>query len=131
MNKAFIYIIIGAGLWGTIGWFVKHLYSYDFTPMEVVTLRVISAAIILILYLSFKAPKQLILKKWTDVGYFIGTGIFSITFFNYCMFMTIELSTIPVSTALLYTAPGFVIILSLLFFIESITKINLTTLLIT
>src|SRR5690625_104764 len=131
MNRAFIFIITGAGLWGTIGWFVKHLYTYGFTPMEVVSLRAFTAAFVLIFYLSLTSPKMLKLKKFTDIKYFIGTGIFSIIFFNYCMFMTIELSTIPVATALLYTAPGFVIILSFLFFKEPITKIKLATLLIT
>src|SRR5690625_3014258 len=131
MNRAFIFIITGAGLWGTIGWFVKHLYAYGFTPMEVVSLRAFTAAFVLIVYLSLTSPKMLKLKKFTDIKYFIGTGIFSIIFFNYCMFMTIELSTIPVATALLYTAPGFVIILSFLFFKEPITKIKLATLLIT
>jgi|SRR5690625_371010 len=131
MNKAYIYIIIGAGLWGIIGWFVKHLYSYDFTPMEVVTLRVVSAALILVIYLLIKSPKQLKLYQLSDVKYFIGTGIFSITFFNYCMFTTIELSTIPVATALLYTAPGFVIVLSFLLFKEPLTRLKIITLFIT
>src|SRR5690625_4958836 len=99
--------------------------------MGVVSLRAFTAAFVLIVYLIFTLQKMLILKKFTEIKYFIGTGIFSIIFFNYCMFMTIELSTIPVATALLYTAPGFVIILSFLFFKEPITKINLTTLLIT
>src|SRR5699024_12863391 len=57
----------------------------------------------------------------------------SIIFFNYSMFKTIELSTIPVSAALLYTAPAFVIILSFIFFREAITRrklIDLTSTLI-
>lgn len=131
MNRAFIFVITGAGLWGTIGWFVKHLYAYGFTPMEVVALRAFTAAFVLVIYLSITAPKMLRLKKITDIKYFIGTGIFSIIFFNYCMFTTIELSTIPVATALLYTGPGFVIILSFLFFKEPLTKVKIATLLIT
>jgi len=122
MNRAFIFIIAGAALWGTIAIYVKKLYTFGFTPMEVVTLRVVTAAIILVIYLACKAPKQLILTKWTDIGYFIGTGIFSIIFFNYSMFKTIELASIPVSAALLYTAPAFVIIMSFFLFKEPITK---------
>src|SRR5699024_12534378 len=76
--KAFIYIITGAALWGTIGFYVENLYAYGFTPMEVVTLRVSTAAMMLLIYMSFYAPKQLKLKKWTDISYFIGTGVFSI-----------------------------------------------------
>src|SRR5690625_6169646 len=47
------------------------------------------------------------------------------------MFKTIELSTLPVANALLYTAPAFVIILSVILFNESITKIKVITLIIT
>src|SRR5690625_17477 len=122
MNRAFILIIIGAALWGTIGFYVKNLYSYGFTPMEVVTLRVSTASIILFVYLASKAPTHLKLEKFGDIKYFIGTGIGSIIFFNYCMFKTIELATIPISAALLYTAPAFVILLSYILFREALTK---------
>ncbi|WP_164669203.1 DMT family transporter [Virgibacillus doumboii] len=131
MNKAFLYIIIGAGLWGTIGWYVKNLYTYGFTPMEVVTLRAWSAAIILVIYLLITAPKKLKLTSASDIKYFIGTGVFSIIFFNYCMFTAIELATIPVATALLYTAPAFVTVLSFLFFKEPLTKSKIVALFIT
>src|SRR5699024_8290017 len=65
---------------------------------------------------------QLKLKKWKDISSFIGTGVFSIIFFNYSMFKTIELASISVSAALLYTGPAFVIILSFFFFIERLPK---------
>jgi len=121
MNRAFLLIIFGAALWGTIGFFVKNLYSYGFTPMEVVTLRVCTASIILFIYLASKAPEYLKLKRFIDIKYFIGTGIGSIIFFNYCMFKTIELATIPISAALLYTAPAFVILFSYFLFHEALT----------
>src|SRR5699024_1673518 len=118
MRKAFIYIITGAALWGTNGLYVENLYAYWFTPMEVVTIRLSTAAMMLLIYMSVYAPKQLKLKKWTDIIYFIGTGVFSIIFFNYSMFKTIELASISVSAALLYTGPAFVIILSFFLFKE-------------
>ncbi|MFC2950273.1 DMT family transporter [Virgibacillus sediminis] len=131
MNKAFLLIILGAALWGTIGWYVKHLYDFGFTPMEVVTLRVWSSAIMLGGYLLILSPENLKLKHPADIKYFLGTGILSIIFFNYCMFTAIELSTIPVATALLYTAPAFVTILSFMLFKEPLTKVKLAALLIT
>lgn len=126
-----MYIILGAALWGTIGWYVKHLYAYGFTPMEVVTLRVWTAAIILVIYLWIKSPKKLRLDSLGDIKYFIGTGIFSIIFFNYCMFTAINLSTIPVATALLYTGPAFVTILSFFLFKEALTRVKVFALFLT
>lgn len=122
MNRAFFYIIAGAALWGTIGIYVKKLYTFGFTPMEVVTLRTWTATILLFIYMACTTPRQLRLQQWTDIKYFLGTGILSIIFFNYCMFKTIELASIPVSAALLYSAPAFVIILSFFLFKEPITK---------
>lgn len=131
MNRAFIFIITGAFLWGTISYYVKNLYTYGFSPMEVVTIRVVTAAMILVCYLFITSMKSLRLHQWTDMKYFIGTGIFSIIFFNYCMFKTIELSTVPISAALLYTAPAFVIILSFLLFQERITRHKIVSLVLT
>jgi len=131
MNRPLIFIMTGAALWGTIGWFVKHLNAYGFTPMEVVTLRVVTAAIVLSTYMIFAARQELKLKQFTDIKYFIGTGVFSIIFFNYCMFTAIELSTIPIATALLYTAPGFVLILSFLLFKEKLTSLKILSLFVT
>ncbi|HLR07783.1 MAG TPA: EamA family transporter [Bacillota bacterium] len=131
MNKAFFYIVTGAALWGTIGWYVKHLYAYGLAPMEVVTLRVWSSAIILLGFMLFTAPKQLTLHKLTDIKYFLGTGIFSFIFFNFCMFMAIDLATIPMATALLYTAPAFVAVSSFFLFKEPLTKLKITSILMT
>ena len=131
LNKAFLYIIVGASLWGTISWYVKHLYEYGFTPMEVVTLRAWTAAILLVIYLLIKSPKKLKLQQTSDVKYFVRTGIFSIIFFNYCLFKTIEIATIPVATALLYTAPAIVTIASVFLFKEELTRIKGTALLAT
>lgn len=122
MKKPFLFIIISATLWGTISWFVKHLYAHGFSPMEVVTLRVWSTACLLIFYFGWRSRASFRLQSFKDLAYFIGTGIFSILFFNYCMFTAINLSTIPIATTLLYTAPAFVTILSFFLFKEPMTR---------
>lgn len=122
LKKSVIYILLGAALWGTIGWYVKHLNALGFTAMEVVTLRVTTTAILLITYVYITSPDEFKLHSFRDIKYFLGTGIFSIIFFNYCLFTAIDHSTIPVATALLYTAPAFVAILSYFFFKEPFTR---------
>jgi DME family drug/metabolite transporter len=131
VKRAYLFIIMGASLWGTIGWYVKHLYSLGFSPMEVVTLRVWTTAILLVLYYSFTSPHVLKLASFWDVKYFLGTGIVSIVFFNFCLFTAIELSTIPVATALLYTAPAFVSVFSFFLFKETFTRKKMTALITT
>lgn len=123
MKKPFLLVALSATLWGTIGWYVKHLYAYGFTPMEVVTLRVWSTAILLIIYFVCVSRSTFRIKSIYHVSYFIGTGICSILLFNYFMFSTIEVSTMQIATTLLYTAPAFVTILSFFLFKEPITRV--------
>jgi drug/metabolite transporter (DMT)-like permease len=59
---------------------------------------------------------------WRDSGYFIGTGIFSIVFFNWCLFTAIKETSIAVAAILLYTAPAIVTILSRFLFKEWFTR---------
>jgi drug/metabolite transporter (DMT)-like permease len=118
---AFLLVIIAAIFWGIIGLFVQGLYDYGFTPLEVVTIRVVYAAIILVSYTAIKNRSQLIIR-FADWKYFIGTGIFSIVFFNWCLFTAIQETSLSIAVILLYTGPAFVSILSRIFFKELLTK---------
>lgn len=131
MKRAFIYIFIGAALWGTIGFYVRNLYDFGFSPMDAVILRSAMATIILFGFLLVTSRKSIQLAHFTDLKYFIGTGIISIILFNFSLFKTIELASLPIATALLYTAPAFVIILSYFLFKEAITKYKLIALMLT
>ena len=127
MKKLLPYIMIafGASLWGIIAVFVKGLAEFGFKPMEIVAIRVIWAAVFLLLIALFRYRDQMKLQKWSDIRFFIGTGILSIVFFNFCYFTAISEMNISVAVILLYTSPAFVTILSFIFLKEglSINKI--------
>lgn len=130
-NKlALLYIGIGASLWGMIGLFVTYLYEMGFTPTQVVAVRAISAAVFLLLYVYSK-NRELLKINVSDSKYFIGTGIFSIVLFNWCLFSAIEETSISVASILLYTAPAFVTIFSRILFKEYFTTRKVLALLIT
>ncbi|RBW68532.1 DMT family transporter [Bacillus taeanensis] len=120
-NKlALLFIGAGAALWGLIGIFVSYLYEIGFSPTQVVTVRALSASLFLVCYVMIK-NRQLFRIKVSDSKYFIGTGVFSIVLFNWCLFSAIEETSISIASILLYTAPAFVTILSRLIFKESLT----------
>lgn len=99
--------------------------------MQVVSIRVLFSALVLIFYLLIK-NRKLLKINFKDIPLFIGTGVGSIIFFNYCYFEAIEIiggASIP--ALLLYTAPIFVMILSVIFFKEKITKKKLISLIMT
>ncbi|USK70040.1 DMT family transporter [Peribacillus asahii] len=130
-NKlALLLIGTGASLWGIIGLFVTSLYEMGFSPIQVVTIRALSATLFLVIYIIFK-NRQLLKIKVTDSKYFIGTGIFSFVLFNWCVFSAIKETSISVATILLYTAPAFVTIFSRFIFKELLTTRKILALLIT
>lgn len=114
-------IATGASLWGIIAFFVKGLSKFGFSAMEIVAIRVTYAALILLIIGLLRFRKQMGLKKVQDIRLFIGTGIFSIVFFNFCYFTAISQMNISIAVILLYTAPAFVTILSFIFLKESLS----------
>ncbi|MCW9708219.1 DMT family transporter [Fodinibius salsisoli] len=126
----YFYVLTGAALWGIIGLFVDGLTGAGFSALQIVTLRVVSAAVLLVGYLGFKNPKLLEIE-FKDAFSFIGAGIFSIVFFNWCYFTAIEEVSLSVAVILLYTGPAFVTILSWIFFGEPMTRRKMGALLLT
>ena len=118
---AYIYVLLGAALWGIIGIFIDELYTAGFTALEIVMLRVVSAAIMLVAYLALK-DISLLKIELKDALSFVGTGIFSIVFFNWAYFTAIEEVSLSVAVILLYTGPAFVVVLSRIFFGEPMTQ---------
>jgi drug/metabolite transporter, DME family len=110
-------IAISASMWGIIAIFVRKLASLGFTPMEIVTIRVVTAVLLLGMIGLLKYPGQMKIQL-CDGKYFIGTGIFSIVLFNWCYFTSINQLSLSFAVILLYTAPAFVVILSYLFLKE-------------
>lgn len=117
---AYLYVILAAFLWGIIGLFYKRLSAAGFTPMQIVAIRVSVAAVCLILWLAVTAPDKLKIHL-KDCWCFVGTGVCSMVFFNWCYFNAIEKSSLGVAAVLLYTAPAFVMLLSIPLFRERLT----------
>jgi drug/metabolite transporter, DME family len=127
---AFLFVAAGASLWGIIGYFVKELASIGYTPLQIVFLRAISALLFFFLWIIFYRPRLLRIK-WEDSWYFFGTGVLSVSFFNYCYFTTIQHSSLAIAAILLYTAPAFVLLISIFVFKEQLTWKKLTALFLT
>ena len=113
--------ILGAGtLWGTIGLFVRTLTGMGFTSMELVSLRSLVALLALGIFLLVFRRRNLRIRP-RDIWCFLGTGILSLLFFNFCYFTAISLTSLSVASILLYTAPIIVMFLSLFLFREKLT----------
>lgn len=107
-------------LWGTAGIFVRTIEKTDIKEMEIVLARAMFSTVILGIVILFK-DKNLFKIKLKDLWLFVCGGIFSIVLFNYSYYKTMAQTSLSVAAVLLYTAPFFVMIISVFLFGEKIT----------
>lgn len=117
---ASLMIILSGCLWGTSGLFVRSLNDMGLHAMEVVEVRCLLAALIMLPILFFRDKSQLKLRL-RNVPFLLSSGIFSIVLFNYCYFSAMAVMDLSVAAILLYTAPIFVMLLSLVLFRERLS----------
>lgn len=122
-----IMILVAAAGWGVIGVFSRPLTALGLNVVQLTFIRsaVVMAGMGVLLLIK---DRSLLSVKPMDLWIFLGTGLFSIVFFNACYFLTIERTTLAAASVLLYTAPCFVMLMSALFFKERITLQKLAAL---
>lgn len=114
-------------MWGAIGIFIRP-FSQELTSMQIVTARATLTTLIMFLFLIiFK--RNLLKIKLRDIWCFVGTGLCSIVFFNYCYFRCMNITSLSVAAILLYTAPAIVMLISAVVFKEKITVQKISALL--
>lgn len=117
---AVLFVLIAGMLWGMIGIFVRRYTALGLSPLQTAALRITLSALIFSVFVLIYRPK-LYKIKLRDLWCFLGTGIVSVALFTYCYFTSMELSSLSVAAVLLYTAPAFVMLFSLIFFRERMT----------
>jgi len=120
-NAATIYVLLAGILWGTMGVFSTYLNTLGMGSFEVVQVRITLGLVIVALYLAV-FNRKMFKVKIKDLWCFVGTGIVSLLFFSCCYFSAIKLTGLSVAAVLLYTAPTFVMIMSLFLFKEKLTS---------
>lgn len=116
-NKALAAVLAAGTFWGTMGFFARSLYAAGFGPLEVAQTRITTGLILVGLYILIFNRNQFKVKL-KDIWCFLGTGIISLLLFSTCYFSALNYTSLAVAAILLYTAPFFVMLLSLLLFKE-------------
>ncbi|MDO4731905.1 MAG: EamA family transporter [Bacillota bacterium] len=117
---ASLLILLSAILWASTGLFIRHFNTWGLDSMEIVELRSISATVLLLLIILCYKPRMLRVRL-RDLWCFLGSGVVSVTFFNFCYYSTIRELSLSVAATLLYTSPIFVMLFSALLFREKIS----------
>ncbi len=117
------FIIMTGILWGTSGIFVHHLAPFGFRSPELTFARHFVSAFIMGLYLLFcqrhlfsVKPKDILLLLGCGLG-LVGTGSF--------YYASMQAASVSVAVVLMYTAPVIVMVYSVLFMGEKLTKLKL------
>lgn len=115
------FLVLTAGsLWGLMGLLVRSLNAAGLSSMEICFVRAIVTFVCMLAGLLLFDRKALKIRP-KDVWCFVGTGAFSVSFFNFCYFKTMTLTSLSVAAVLLYTAPAFVMLMSAVLFKEKLT----------
>ncbi len=122
-----LFIIAAGSLWGMMGVFVRWLDAFGTSAMAITFVRAMITAAVMLIFMLIRHRSMLKIRL-RDSWMFIGTGLCSIVFFNYCYFQTIVQTSLSMAAILLYTAPIFVMLLSAVLFKERLTLKKLVAL---
>jgi len=121
--------ILAAGIcWGFIPVFYHVMSSAGLGRVQTITMRFTFAALGYIVYLLIRDAELLRIKRPKHLWYFVGTGVCSLAAFNFCYITCIRYAGVAVAALLLYTAPAFVLVMSVVLFKEPLTKRGLLAL---
>lgn len=125
MNKiemhGYLYILIGATLWGVSSVVAKSLFNIGLPPIELVFLRLTLATLSLFLFLLFFDRKKIIISI-KDLPYFFILGLAGVVGTQFTYYYTISKLHVGPAILLQYLQPFWVSIYAFLFQREPITK---------
>ena len=110
-----LFVLMASVLWGSMGIVTRYVADIGFTTRQTAAVRICSAAAVLILFLLITDHRKLKIEK-QDLKWFLGTGLGSLFINNLAYAETVQRASLSVAVVLLYTAPFFVMIMSILFF---------------
>ena len=114
-------IVVASIFWGVIGVFSRELQRMGLDAIQVTEVRCIVTAIAMGLVIAFYNREYLKIEL-RDLWMFFGSGVIGIVSFNVLYFESNNYVPLSTTAVLLYTAPFFVLILSVIIFREALTR---------
>ncbi len=116
-----LFVLLAGICWGMSGLFVRRLSDTGLSTMQMTFFKVAVAGTIMLLYCAL-FRRDALRVRLKDLWIFFGAGVFSLTFFTWCYFSTIQATSMSTAAILLYLAPTIVMLISAVLFKEKITK---------
>ena len=121
-KSAFFYIALAGVLWGTSGLFSYWLTPFGFKPVQMTTMRGFVSMVLILPFILIKNPKLLKVSK-KEIFFLVGSGV-GLFFTAYTYYASMAASSVSTAVILMYTAPVFVLIYSVLFLGEKLNAIK-------
>lgn len=122
-------LVLGAAsLWATFGIFAKYLYQAGLEPLEVASTR---AAVAFAAVLLIAAARMLrgVSVPLRSLPFFAAYGVLGFALFGLLFLAGLQRTTVSIAVALLYTAPAFVVLMSLVLWRERFGSVRAVSLL--
>lgn len=116
-------VLAAAAMWGCIGIFVRHQNALGFDAKQITSVRCLTCSLLILMWILVTDRSKLKIKR-NDFGWFLANGILSIYIFNTAYQAAITLVSLSTAVVLLYTAPAFVMLMSVIFFHEKFTWVK-------
>lgn len=116
---SFLYIILAGILWGTSCIFVDKLSVYGLNSIHISCIRGITASLAMVIYVFLYDKSLFKVKFWEIVLYLAGGIAMFSTSASY--YASMQMTSVSTAVVLMYTAPIFVMIYSVMFFGEKLT----------
>lgn len=117
---SFAFIILAGICWGTSPIFVHYLAPYGFTSQQMTAVRGTVSFICMLIYVAL-ANRKLFKTKIKDLALYaiIGASLFGTAF---CYYSAMQMTSTSTAVVLMYTAPIYVMLFSVLFLGEKLSK---------
>ena len=123
-------MVMTAGiLWATMGIFVRQLTAYGLTSIQISCLRLTVAAVGYVVILLIQNPAGFRIN-WRDIPLFFSLGVCGLAIVTCTNFTAIQMMSMSVASILMYTSPIWVMLMSILFFHEKVTRRKVAALII-
>lgn len=126
--KGFIFAIISGLFFGSAGLFVKHGFTENFSPVDLLMLQYIIASVILFAMCFIKYRKKLVLSKVMFKKLII-QGAIGNTLMTVFFYESFKYLDVAVATMLLFTYPSMVALFSFVCLKEHISKTKIISIL--
>jgi len=121
-NKAFLFIILAGILWGTSGIFVHYLAPLGFTSMQMTATRASVSFLCMLGYVLVR-NRRLFCARPREILFFIAAGVLMFGS-AFCYYTAMQMTSIATAVVLMYTAPIYVMIFSVLFLGEKLSPLK-------